>query len=414
MMDFIGWREVRTALIVVFALVALAAGPTEVRAQNPSQTSRAYVPAPRALAMGDAGVALPHQDAVFFYNPAHLMRVAKTRAQFTVIGIRGGLSSNLFDQIAFFEDDLQPAIAEGIDTTNTGQVRELYNDALALGRRQTTVNGDVLLPSAIVRVGEVGLGAGIFARSRLRYHLEDAGAGIPLLDFALMGDLVFVGSAALGLDRVGIDGLAAGLSGKVTRRWLTVKSKPLDAFGENEHLPLFKAASISFDFGLLYDAAFLPVPGDVTLGFAAYDLVGSNFEYAYETSMISEREPDAEVVAEEVESVNHLFGVSPTFRLGAGYMLPGPLSNTAVTLDYLWYSTPRVPQAIPAHLHIGAQAQFGMARIRAGLNAGYTTLGGGLDLGVLELDYAFYGLEQGRFPGQLPSWHHSAQIAVRL
>lgn len=405
--------RIATGCVGLAIVTVLAMGPTVALAQNPSQTSRAFVPSPRVLAMGDAGVAFPSRETVFFYNPAHLTRVASVRPRITLIGLRGTLSTNLLDQLAFFEDELQPALSEGVDSTNTDQVRELYDAALAMGRRQTILAGDVVLPSVMVRIGEVNLGAGAFGHSTLNYQLEDAGAGIPLLDFSAVGDLLFIGSASVDLGTVGIDGLAAGISGKMVQRWLTMKNKPLDAFGSGEHLLLFKASAVGFDVGLLYDAEFVPLPGDFSMGFAAYDVLGSDFDYAYLKSM-GTAEPSSRFVTEEEESVNALFSVAPSYRLGAAYMLPGMLRNTGFTLDYVWYASPHTAQSAPAHLHVGGQAQFGFARIRAGLNSGYTTVGGGLDFGVIAFDYAFYGIEQGRFPGQLPSWNHAAQLTVKI
>lgn len=399
-------------VLVVFLMVCYA--QIDANAQSSSQTSRAFIPSPQALAMGDAGVAFSSRETIFFYNPAHLSRVASARPRFTILGIRGALSGNLFDQLAFFEDELQPAINEGLDSTNSGEVRELYDTALALGRRQTTVSGDVLLPSVIATIGDVAVGAGAFGHSTLNYRFEDAGAGIPLVDFAAIGDLMFIGSASLDLRTVGIDGLSAGISAKMTQRWLTMKNKPLDAIGSNERMLLFKGSAVGFDVGLLYDVDFVPLPGDLTAGFAAYDLVGGRFDYTYDRSMGTKDEPGSQFIAEEEELVNVLYAVAPSYRFGAAYMLPGLLKNTGVTVDYLWYASPRISQAAPAHLHVGAQAQLGVAIVRAGLSSGYTTLGGGVDLGIIALDYAFYGVEEGRFPGQLPSWNHSAQLALRL
>ncbi len=410
-------RVVPVGLAVVVFLTAAGLGG-EAAAQNYVQTARAFVPSPQALAMGDAGVAFPTRETVFFYNPAHLSRAAHKRPQIMLLGLRGSLSDNVFDQLAFFEDELQPAIDDGLDTKSNDELRSLYDETLALGRRRTVVNGDVLLPSVIAKAGPVGFGAGAFGHSTLHYRFKDAGAGLPHIDFSVVADLIVVGSASVDLDRIGVDGLSVGVSAKMMERWLTLKNKPIDAISSEENVNVFRASAVGFDAGLLYDLAFVPVPGDLIIGAAAYDVAGSHFDYAYDSNLSDDDDPESRLAQEEEELADALYGVEPSYRIGAAYMLPAVgtrvFKNTGVTLDYLWYADPRVPQEKLAHLHVGAQTQVGFAVVRAGLNSGYTTIGGGLHFGFVSFDYAYYGVEQGRFPGHLASWNHSAQVAFRL
>lgn len=413
---FISQAPMRAFILFAFVILASLAGTAT--AQSFSQTSRAFVPSPQALAMGDAGVAFPTRETVFFYNPAHLSRAAHARPQISLLGVRGSLSNNVFDQLAFFEDELQPAISEGLDSKSNAELRSLYDETLSLGRARTIVNGDVLLPSVIARVGDVGFGAGAFGHSTLHYQFRDAGAGLPLVDFSAIADLIVVGSASLDFARIGVNGLSVGVSAKMTERWLTLKQKPLDAIGSKESVNVFRASAAGLDAGVLYELDFLPIPGNLAFGAAAYDVAGSNFNYRYDSNLAPEDEIDADLAAEEEALANALYGVEPSYRIGAAYMapgiVPGVFKNTGITVDYLWYADPRVAQEKLAHLHIGAQAQIGFAVLRTGLNGGYTTFGGGLHFGFVTLDYAYYGVEQGRFPGQLASWSHSAQIAFRL
>jgi hypothetical protein len=62
---------------------------------------------------------------------------------------------------------------------------------------------------------------------------------------------------------------------------------------------------------------------------------------------------------------------------------------------------------------MGVQTTVGHAfSVRAGLNQGYTTLGAGLELPFARIDYAFFGSEQGRVPGQSASRHHRIQVSL--
>ena len=411
-------RSLIMYVVVVLCVAGLEFQPRQAFGQSYSQTSRAFVQSSGALAMGDAGVALPGTETIFFYNPAHLSSVAGTRPQFTLLGIRGSVSNNFFDQLTFFEDELMPAIDEGLETMSNDDLRAFYDETLALGRRRTIVNGDLLLPSAIAKINGIGFGAGAFGHSSLHYRFENAGAGVPHIDFTAIGDFIFVGSGSFDFARIGVDGLAAGLSGKVTNRWLTLKNKPIDAIGSDEDILILKATALGFDAGLQYDVGFFTLPGDLMLAAAAYDVVGSGYDYEYSSGTSDEGELNAELIAEEEDQANTLYALHPSYRVGAAYLLPQTLpavfKNTAIALDYLWYSHPNVPQQSLSHVHLGAQTQVGFFVLRGGLNSGYTTFGAGLHLGMISIDYAFYGVEQGRFPGQLGSWNHSAQIGLGL
>ncbi|MCX7835843.1 MAG: hypothetical protein N2450_07220 [bacterium] len=63
--------------------------------------------------------------------------------------------------------------------------------------------------------------------------------------------------------------------------------------------------------------------------------------------------------------------------------------------------------------HFGTEASFyERLNFRMGLNRGYLGFGVGIDVFVLKLNYAYYGEELGRSPGQLPSYRHQLQASV--
>lgn len=399
--------------LLLLAVLLLGAGTAA--AQSHSQTNRAFVPSPMALGMGDAGVAFPSAATAFFYNPAHLAHVAPLRPYINVVGVRGTFSENLSDQITFFTDTLEPAIDEGFDNIDNDRLRAIYDEALELGRVRTALGGDLLLPSVMLQAGGLGLGAGVFGHSRLRYRFPDGGAGIPLVDLNAVADLIGVASAGLDLGTYGLPALSLGATAKFTSRRLTLKFKPLDALSPDEDVYVYAGSSVGIDLGLLYELDFIPVPGKVRFGLAAFDLVASDFDYTF-SSNLTENSPDNQaVINTDLQVANDLYGLDPSYRVGFGYTVPsllGLLGETGIAVDYLGYSNPGVDQAFLAHLHVGVQARLSLLALRAGLNAGYTTVGAGLSLGFLKVDYAYHAQEEGRLPGQLPSWHHTAQLTV--
>jgi hypothetical protein len=52
--------------------------------------------------------------------------------------------------------------------------------------------------------------------------------------------------------------------------------------------------------------------------------------------------------------------------------------------------------------------------LRTGYYQGYYTAGVGLDMGVLALDAATYGVELGEYPGQLEDRRYVAQMTIQI
>ena len=418
----------RVRSLLLLAVCLLFSFSRGARAQSHSQTARAFVPAPHVLGMGDAAVAFPSRQGVFFYNPAHLAQVARPRPHLNLVGVRGLLSSNFFEQERFVRTTLQPALEEGsVDSLSSEELER----AIELGRTRTFAGGDVLLPSFMVRRGAVGVGGGLFTRSLVRYRATDGGAGMPFVDFTGQADAIGLVSLALDFGRLGVRGLSAGASAKYARRYLTLKEKVLDRFRDTEGVYLLEGSSLGLDVGVLYE---LPValPGRLNVGAAVYDLAASPFDYAFSSDLRAEfggePDPNAEpmtaeeaeaLIAAEVALANEKYALSPSYRLGVAYATPklfGLLKASGVALDYLGYADPLAGrQAFLSRFRFGAQTTVGRRlALRAGLSQGYTTFGAGLNLPVVKIDYAYYGVEEGRLPGQLPSWNHTLQLTLSL
>jgi hypothetical protein len=395
-------------------LFAPFAALAPAKAQFVPQDQRSFVASPQALGMGDAAVALPMQQSSFFYNPAH---VAHARMHLTVAGARVSVTDNLFDQVAFFRDELQPALDAGLETLSGDDLESLYDRTLAIGQAPTFLNADILAPSFAMHAGPVGFGVGIFGSSYAHFRLPDGGGGLPLLASEAVADAMVVGSVGIDLSRFGAKGLTAGINGKYTKRYISYKTRPIDAFSANEPFTLVSGNRVGVDLGLLYRRPVPgPLPGTLNIGLSVYDLLGTPYRFAYDRTL--QGVAGVDVVTEDVARANREYRAEPSFRLGAAYAFPrllgGLVDETGVSMDYVGYRDAEVDQAFPAHLRLGVQVRVKVLSIRTGLHQGYPTVGGGLSLGVIDLDYAYYGTEGGRYPGQLPSWHHTGQIRIGL
>ena len=387
---------------------------TTASAQHLTPSARSIVAYPQALGMGDAVVAMPTGQSAFFYNPAH---AAHAPFRVTFIGARASISNSFSNQLRFVTNELRPAVDEGFDALQNEALSDLYSRALEVGRKPAFLNMDLLAPSASFHIGAVGVGLGLFGQSTVRYNFPAGGGGMPYINLAAVADAMIVGNAGVDLSRFGVSGLSAGLTAKYTRRYVTLKNRPIDVLDSNEPFNLLVAGRPSVDAGFLYEMSFLSaLPGKMQVGLALYDIIGSQFSFQLDRT-ISGTE-NAQITQQDISAANSLFSVNPSFRMGFAYQLPslpgGLLTESGVTLDYIGYQNPTIDQSFFAHLRVGVQAKVKVFALRAGLNQGYPTVGAGINLGFMDLDYAFYGVEQGRYPGQLASWHHAAQLRFGL
>ena len=394
--------------MLLSAIILLVALPSQ--GQTNQFNTRPTIQLPGAQGMGNALVALPTQQSAFFYNPAH---ITHSSFHLTIVGVRASMSNNVPDQLRFFNNELKPAIDEGIENLDNNELQDLYESTLETGRSLSFLHADVLAPSVGLNIGPVGIGAGIFGSTSIQYNFPDAGGGLPLVNLYGVADGMGVLSTGLDLSRFGVKGLSVGLTTKYTSRFVTFKNKPLDAISSEEPFYILNANRLSVDAGVQYKLPVLTyLPGSFHVGLALYDIAGSSFEFEHhDTIQGTGQESD---LSETIDAANELFGVKPSFRLGVAYSIAnipfGLLDETGVTIDYIGQNTTPVDQAFFARLNLGVQARVKFFSLRTGLTQGYPSLGGGLSLGFVDIDYAYFGREEGRFPGQLPSWHHTAQI----
>jgi hypothetical protein len=319
-------------------------------------------------------------------------------------------------QIDFFQNRLQPALTHGIDRLGAEEEQALYDDVFRMGTTPTLLNADVIFPSFVMNRETYGVGGGVFAHSAMRYRVEDAGAGVPAVDFAALADLMVVAAGSADLSRFGLKGLNVGATGKYTKRYISLKSKPLDAFDEDESIYVMGDGALGLDLGVLYDAGTLATPGRLYFGLSASDLFLSDFDYRFAAYYVKRGDRDDAMIEREAALARERYQASASYRAGLAYVLPalgGPLKETAFALDYVDEPSPVADQAFLGHLRLGLQTTVGkVLALRAGLNQGYTTLGAGLHLPFAQLDYAYFGTEEGRLPGQAPTWHHRLQLVL--
>lgn len=403
---------VLTAVLVAFLVV-------DVQAQNPRRTERAFVSSPAALGMGDTGVARPFLMSSFFYNPAHVSNAGSTTR---VFGLQGGISNQVRDQVQFYNDQLSPAIDEGVRTIETDRLENLYNEALSQTAAPTQGNVGIFLPALTRQVGDVvGIGGGLFTQNNVSFQFTNPGLGIPQVSLVGRSDLIGVASVG---GTVPGTGLSLGTTVKYTKRYLSFKEKPLDAFSSNESVLVLQGTNVGADVGVLYTLPLAVVPGDVMVGASVYDLFHTGYDYEFlgttadipgvGGAVSGSGSLESVRVESQVDRAKRQFNLARSYRVGASYALEntGPFGEVAVAADYLGYEDPQIEQSFLAHLNLGARASLTrFLSMRGGLSQGYPSAGLGLHLWFFHLDYSLHGLEEGRTPGQLSNYIHTVQFS---
>ena len=370
----------RYAIPFVLA-VGLCMAALPVRAQSPAD-ARAAVPSPVMLARGDAGVALPDRGTALFYNPAHLGQA--TGAHFTVTGISVGSSTSVFDAIDFYESDLADA-----GDLSDAELEEVEDRAYDLLGSPVTLRSTVHLPSFAFRAGAVGVGFGAFVQQTARGQALDTGERYP--EAAVFGQVDGIVVLALGAPVPGTP-LTLGLSGRYVQRHVSAYREVINRF---DTPALLYGSTLAVDVGALYQTS---VPG-LTAGLAVYDLIGGGMTYERDNfyGLLGDGDVDLDVEERAREALEDHGG--PSMRIGAAYQVPaeklGGFGRAIVMADWLSASTTEDGQGLFRKLRLGAETGFGPLRLRGGFGQGYPSVGAGLDLLILRLDYALYAQQEG-------------------
>ena len=378
-------RPLALAALAAFSAPASGQGFTTLQQDAP-----AAILDIEALGRGGAVAAAPTLDSPFFSNPAHLARTE--RFSLTVFGASAGLGGNVRETYDFYDQQLGPAIEDGLENireNDPGRLQALYDSAFAIGTSQKTASVAVLAPSLRVRIGQIVAGAGIYGSGVARARLSDGGAGIPYLDGYSQADVIVpfgVAGSVPGLPFA----LNAGVTATYVQRRVGAKADAIDAFDpDNERLYILSGSGVRLGFGA--EARDIGTPG-LDLALALTD-IGSALDLTFDDSVVIEGPEDGPDDAAEIARLEERFSTrdaGTALRLGAAYRVPlpampgFPVSDVLVTADYTSRSTAEFDQSLQAGLRGGVSA----------------TLGGVGGTRFARLDWATYGVEDGRLLGQ--------------
>ena len=374
------------------------------------------------LGSGGAVSAMPTLDSPFLGNPAHV-----TDRGFTlnVLGVTAGAGGNMSEALNFYRDELGPAIEEGIETIreeDPDRLEALYTEALRVGNQPKTADLGVLAPSVRVAFGPAAVGVGVYGQSVTRGRIRDGGAGIPYVDLYSRADVAVPLVAGVDLAKTPAGaalpfGLRAGASATILQRRVTSKAAPVDALDpDGEKLYVFRGDAVRLAAGLY--ATDVAVRG-LDVG-AEVSNLGGAIDYAFDRSIdVSGKEGVADD-AVEIAALEAQFDereAASVIRVGAAYRLPEipGVTDAAVALDYTTAETSDFRQSAQAGLRAGAHVRLGRhLELRGGLSQGMPSAGAALVTRVARLEYATYGVEDGRLLGQLRRRNHVVQVRFGL
>ncbi len=176
-------------------------------------------------------------------------------------------------------------------------------------------------------------------------------------------------------------------------------------------------------WGLAFDAGLLADYRDFTVGLQFRDLFGTDMRYS--SNSLEEiidalgqgglPDPDYEsgsyVIPMEVS-----LGAAWQPELGQWSFLVNPELHIEYT-DLFGNTDPDRdrPSSLWTRMHVGSEITFfRFFDYRFGINQGYATMGFGLDLAMLELNFAIFSEEFGRYPGDQPVGGVAFEFAFRF
>ena len=311
-----------------------------------------YAQSIRALGMGNAYTAVVNDGDSLFYNPAGLGR--STGVNLTLVNLKLGLNG---EEAHNTVQKVSSSSAEGIE-----RFSELYGEKLwlGLGGRST-----LTIPH---------FGLGVYSSGFADIELKDP--ILPYFDINYLNDdgLVVGGAFTIGPKSY------FGINAKRVNRSGASQAFGVSSFinGDTEQIVTSlnkKGTGYGVDLGFSWEvpAGFRPVIS------AVWKDVGTT---TFVSAPGSERPP--RIQDEQILGI--AAGFDTTF-LGL---------TTAIDFKHLNSSQENIGKKI----HAGLEVDLPFIDIRGGFSQGYHSLGASIDLFLLQLDMAYYGVELGEYAGQ--------------
>ena len=340
---------------------------------NPSDSNAILYEGIRPLGMGNAFTAVADDENAIFYNPAGLSYITSLK-----IGVLNPKIGVARDSIDLLRD------ASDTDFDETREVADLLRQYT--GKPQHINIG--LFPHVGHNIRETGILFGVLANTSV--DIEIRNPTWPENYVNLNSDIGPVIGAGYEIDAV--DGLRAGLAFKyIFRKSLNEMYTPAQIASEDfEDIiedDLGSGSALSMDIGAIYELPDpIPFVDKTTVGIAGLNLPNRSMGSA--------------------TSINYQFNTGIAVEK-ALY----PWCTAIGAFDIHDITTSAIDKGgLSRRVHMGAEFQFPYLSVRTGINDGYLSAGGTLDLRAFKLDLATYAIEKGVYSGQKSDRRYLIQL----
>lgn len=335
----------------------------------------------RAIGMGGAGITAMDGFTALMYNPALLSR-AETSVD--VITIQANASKDVFDLLSFINDN-EEIIDNFTDTVRFSDAdRDRFMDDAA------EFDNDLVGAGACPKVGLAmkNWAAGAYLVSDAAVKL-DLGIFEPRVLITGDADLVFTG----------------GYGTKLPKDWISFLPNDLHVGGAlkiiNRRTIYFESMASDTDFDNILDS--LKENAETETGF------GVDLGFLYEL-----KPGKVDVGMKVVDLLSSVGGETPPIvvNIGGSYYIT---ETIIVAADYNDLFRTRGVNVFN-NFYFGGEARFvnDIFAVRAGFGQGYPAIGAGIDLNVVRLDGAIYGVERTCAPGGESETNYALRLKIGM
>ncbi|MFH1239294.1 MAG: DUF5723 family protein [bacterium] len=401
---------VKLCCIFIFALVLLNFVGS-VNASEPSAMFRGI----RPIAMGGTFIAAADDQNAFFYNPAGLG--LRNNGFLTLFELPITISKDTYALYQYYNDN-KDALKDFDQQTEATKQKIMSDivDRIALYRIHLTFSAPnvnfVTGPIQLANGNNVRFGVGLFDLIDVKLKVN-AGLLVPNLNLTGNADVVGIVPIVYQWKKAPLNlpgKLSLGTNLKCIMRGRLDEQRRSILELDNYDPAFQKGTGIGADLGMLYE-----INDQWNAGMMISDFGGTVLTFAEATSSGITTPSFSDVIKPRVN-------IGAAFKPNKFYYWPGKyweignkhlslvadLNNITDTEGKLFDET------FFMKLHVGAELKWKMIAFRGGFNQGYPTLGVGLYLLFLKLDYAYYVDELGKYAGTLPEANHMFTVAFRF